>query len=115
MLSAQYRLRNKRDFDRVYQGGKTIKTALFRISTAPNELPHSRFGVVVANAVVKRAVARNRKKRQIREALAAIVTEVSSGYDIIIAAQPACAHSPYADIVENIREALKKIGFITPV
>ena len=113
MLSAQYRLRNKRDFDRVYKGGKTIRTALFRISTAPNQLPDSRFGIVVSNAVVKKAVARNRKKRQIREGVASIVREVTSGYDIIIAAQPSCAQSSYAEIEAHLRTAFKKIGFIT--
>ena len=62
------RLQQKRDFDAVFRkpavrvGGRTLG-----LVARPNDAGLARLGVVVAKRFLKRAVARNRAKRMIRE------------------------------------------------
>ncbi|MFH1426899.1 MAG: ribonuclease P protein component [Candidatus Kerfeldbacteria bacterium] len=112
MLPAAHRLRRKEDYDRVYKGGKTLHTALFRIKTAPNKGEETRFGIVIPNKAIKRAFARNRKKRQVRSALGELLPGIKKGEDVVLIAQPQLDAASYADILADLREGLQKIGFI---
>jgi ribonuclease P protein component len=58
--------------------------------TDPRAVRPSRVGLVVS-AGVGGAVVRNRVKRRLRAQLAALVTSVPAGTDIVVRAQPAAA------------------------
>ena len=60
-------LRRKRDFERVYADGVRVRTRNIILYVLPNDLPHSRVGVVTGRRVGK-AVRRNRARRLFREA-----------------------------------------------
>lgn len=113
MLPLLHRLRSKVDFQQVYTGGKTLNTAFFRIKTRANGLTHSRFGVVVPNKLMKKAVDRNRTKRRIRAALVSVCGEVVPGFDIVLMAQSAVKEASVDEIGEDLRAAFGKIGFIS--
>ncbi|MBI2410605.1 MAG: ribonuclease P protein component [Candidatus Kerfeldbacteria bacterium] len=115
MLPALFRLRKKKDFDGVYHSAasKTLHTALFRIKTAPNTLNHPRFGIVVPNKLIKKAVERNKKRRQIRAVLGSLLPDMQAhGYDIILLGQPRLCHAEFLDIKNDLVAALTKIRFI---
>lgn len=112
MLKRSFRLRTKQDFKRVYTKGKTLNTRFFRIKTVPNDLEYSRVGVVLSNKVIKKAAKRNRRKRQMREGLRTLFPFLKKGYDVVVIAQPAAAEVSYASMLEDMREGLRKIGFI---
>lgn len=86
------RLRNRRDFDGVFQHPSVRLTrGTLRLVARPNTLGVARLGVVVAKRVIKHAVGRNRAKRVIRESF-----RLSSGLpamDIVVRvvlAEPVC-------------------------
>lgn len=112
MLSAEYRLTKKKDFQRIYKGGKTLNTALFRIKTHPNTGQNPRIGIIVSNKAVKKATKRNVVKRKIRAAIRELLPRFDAKYDIITIAQPDVASATYADILEDFTAAFTKIGFI---
>lgn len=115
MLSASFRLRNKTDFDAVYHStaGKTLHTALFRIKTAPNTQGNYRFGIVLPNKLIKKAVERNKKRRQIQAVLGALFPEMQSpGYDVVLLGQPPLVRAEFLDIKNDLSAAFKKIRFI---
>ena len=63
------RLRHKRDFDAVFRRPSVrLNRGPLRLVARPNSAGFARLGVVVAKRMIKRAVARNRTKRAIREA-----------------------------------------------
>ncbi len=113
MLPAAHRLRKSSDFQKVYKGGKTLKTALFRIKTVKNGQAETRVGVVVPNKVLKSAVARNRKKRQIRTALKELIPNLIPGYDIVALAGPEITEADYAAILKDLHAGFVKIRFFT--
>lgn len=106
MLARAYRLRTKQDFDRVFRSGTSRKTRIFRLSLAKNTLEHSRFGIVIPNKVIKGAVERNRKKRQIRAAIQELLVSLPQNCDIVVFAQPGLVDATYTDIVQELSNAL---------
>ena len=112
MLSAPQRLRRKKDFQQVYKSGKTLNTAFFRVKTVVNRQELTRFGVVVSNKVIKKAVDRNRKKRQIRAVLRNITPTIISGYDIVLIAQQQMSHATFQQLENDIITGFQKIHFI---
>lgn len=112
MLPNSVRLRKKQDFERVYKSGKTIRTALFRITVAPHPTKGLRIGMVVANKICSSAVERNRKKRQMRAATQQLLPLLTPGYDIIVSAQSAVRIAPYGTMKEDLRTGLQRAGVL---
>ena len=111
MFPTELRITKQKEFSRVFKSGKTLKTALFRISTAKNKHGHTRIGVVVANKSVKGAVRGNRVKRQTRAILKELYPGIREGYDIVLSALPAAAEADYDTMRQEITAGLSRIGF----
>ena len=113
MLPVAYRLRKKTDFNHVYQQGKIIHSSFFRISVAKNTLPRSRFGIIVLNKYMKKAVERNKKKRQIRAILSALYNTIVPGYDIVLFARKECVHASYQKMFEDVQSGLERAKLLS--
>lgn len=55
----------------------------FTVKIGKNTLAHNRYGFVVSKKIDKRAVVRNRIKRQLRSCIEALQKDLSSGYDML--------------------------------
>lgn len=86
MLANINRLRKEREIQRVFKVGRGVKSANFSLRYAPNHLSHNRFAIVAGTKVDKRSTRRNAIKRQIREVLRQIRSEIPQGYDYVISA-----------------------------
>jgi len=67
---------------------------------------------VLSNKVIKKAVQRNKKKRQIRNALLSVAKQTQVGYDVVICVKPDIALTSFAEIKKEITQALIKIHFL---
>lgn len=74
-LPAQYRLRRRADFERVYRGRASAADGILRVLACLGEQPHARLGLAVSRKVGS-AVVRNRAKRRLREAFRHIRAEL---------------------------------------
>ena len=63
----RWRLLQSEGFSFVFAHRKAVRGEYFQLSFRPNDLNTARFGVVVAKKIARRAVMRNRIKRQARE------------------------------------------------
>lgn len=90
----------------------SFKTSLFTIKIAPNNLPDSRFGVIIAKRIDKRAVARNRMRRLIQTSIAHLLPDMKSGYDMLVIVHKNFAESTENVVQEELRKALQKHHFI---
>jgi len=77
-----------------------------------NNLSHSRFGVVVGLKVSKRAVIRNRLRRQIREILRNDLGKIEKRYDVMIIGKKSALEIGFKELETEIRGLFKKIGLM---
>src|ERR1022692_4352503 len=66
-LPPERRMRRPREFQRAYASGKRLGNEHFTVSAQSHGLRHPRLGMSVAARLLRRAVARNRVRRLIRE------------------------------------------------
>ncbi len=110
MLPKISRLCKKKDFENIFEKGRTQSSGLFRIRFVKNTLQYSRFAVVVSNKTAKLAVTRNRIRRQIREILRLNMPMIQEGYDIVFYIQKDAIGRPFEELKEQSFFVLKKSG-----
>ncbi len=103
MLPAVHRLRKKKDFEQAYNKGTSQHSTFFRVILAKNQQEQTRIGIVISTKTIKRAVERNRKKRQIRSAVAPLVPALPQGRDIVLIAKPQIQKAEMKEISEDVQ------------
>ena len=102
MLPARHRLRLGVDFTTAVRGpgakraGGRLLVVHVNRTDARADLP-PRVGLVVSKAIGG-AVVRNRTKRRLRHIAAAHVTEIPTGTDVVVRANPPAAQANYRDL-----------------
>ena len=99
------RLRKSSDFAAVWSEGRTRVDKLFVLKVRPNGFGVTRFGFSVSKRIGN-AVARNRVKRRLREAVRA--APVEAGFDIVIVARNGAAEADFAKIERSIHNLLRR-------
>jgi ribonuclease P protein component len=112
MLPKGQRLTKQKDFDNVYRGGRPSFGGILSLRCAQNNLPDTRTAVIISNKISKKAVERNRIKRQIRYAVQKHSAKISSGYDCIFIGKPEIVGKDYKDIEKVAINLLRKQGLI---
>ncbi len=79
-------LRNRREFDQVFQDGRSRGDRLFAVYVRDSEETDLRLGMVVSRRVGN-AVARNRIRRVVREVLRQNREHIRNGVDVIVIAR----------------------------
>lgn len=98
MLPPANRLRRQRDFQRIFRAGSTARSPYLILRRVSSNTP--RVGFVVSTTVSKRAVVRNKLRRQMRS----MVREmgVPANTDMVIIAQKAALKLSYATLKHEI-------------
>ncbi len=86
----QYRLLSSAQFREVLGQRQSVHGKFFSIHVAGNSLSHARMGLTVSRKVSKRAVQRNRIKRQVRESFRLNRGDLEE-LDFVVVAKPGCA------------------------
>jgi len=109
-VKREQRLRSAADFQRVRdQSPRVWPHPLLVLRVAPNDLDYARVGITVSGRVGK-AVARNRIRRRIREALRARFSSLATGYDVLVVARPASVQASWLDLNAALDVVLRRAG-----
>lgn len=85
MISSRHRFHGRTALKYVYQNGQVVRGPFFSVKYALNPRTSSyRAAVVVSRKVNKSAVARNRLRRRLYEALRQLETDLGQPADIVI-------------------------------
>jgi len=104
MIAQNYRLRRWR-VEKILKKGGTKKVELFIVKYLENKLAYSRFSVTTSAKFEKLATIRNRKKRQVYEAIRNLVKEEKGPkktVDIVLIPYKKLLTSGYNKIYENL-------------
>jgi len=108
MLSRQLRLVKEKDFQKIFKRGKSSYCKIFSIKFLANGLEVNRYGIIISTKVSKKAVERNKLKRQFREALKGFDKKLINGFDLVLIVFPVALNREY----KFIKSELEKILFI---
>jgi ribonuclease P protein component len=109
MLKKTNRITKDKEFDRAFKTGQSFYTKLFGIKAVNNDLPAVRLGVLVSTKVSKKAVIRNKLKRQIREIIQKELPNLKVGKDLVIIVFSQILDKNFLEIKEMITEGLKRL------
>ena len=97
-LPKAYRLKSRQDFQAVFREGirrhsshftlRALKPALSPETSSPTALPATKTGIAISTKVSKRAVVRNKIKRQMTAALHQLLPKLAPGWRLVLIVKP---------------------------
>ena len=103
------RLLNSGQYKSVLRKGKKLFNPLFLLFILPNNQTQPRLGITVSKKVSKRAVDRNRIKRQVREYFR-LNQNLVSNFDVVLIANPAAAKMNNKALQKALTNVWNKAG-----
>ena len=104
-------LSRPQDFAAFQRGGTSRSNPLLTARFRRNDLEATRFGLSTGRSLGG-AVARNRVRRRLREALKAMAPSFQPGWDVLIIVRPAIVEADYETLVGAVRRTLIKGGAV---
>lgn len=108
MLARINRLSRQKDFEAVFKNGGFQQNKYLAVRFRPNGRPASRSAVVVSAKVSKKAVVRNRIRRQITETLTHAWPKIKMGQDLVWVAKNQITALESPAIRQAVRELLER-------
>ena len=108
MLQKINRLTKDKDFKRINSKGKSFFSPDLKIKFLANTLNNSRFAVVVSVKASKKAVVRNRIKRQIREIIRLSHEKIKPGFDVVVSVKSTAIDKSYQELDFQLSGLFKK-------
>lgn len=113
-----HRLQKRRDFQKVYkqgvrQYGSVLRVIALSIAHKENQVPSpTKIGVSISQKVSKKAVIRNRIKRQIKAAIRELLPDIANDWLIVVVVLPEAINCKYEHFLQELKKLLIKIGII---
>ncbi|MFV9507397.1 MAG: ribonuclease P protein component [Oscillochloridaceae bacterium umkhey_bin13] len=107
-MKRAYRLRRPDQFRRARRDGRTLTTSLLILNVVAGRRNRIRCGFVVGKQLGS-AVARNRAKRRVREAVRLALPSITPGFDLVFVVRgSALLTAPFATIQQTVEQLLRR-------
>jgi ribonuclease P protein component len=80
--------------------------------SSPSLVSATRFGISISQKVSKKAVIRNRIKRQIRSAIRELLPHLSPGWKVVIVVRPSAVECKYEHFLRELKQLLVKAKIV---
>ena len=110
MLPQKYRLSRQKDFEDIFKQKKSSSSQFLSLFWRFNNLGFPRLAVVVSTKISKKAVARNRLRRQLQEIIRLNFKKIKPGFDTVVVVKTGLIKREYLFIEKEFINLLKKIG-----
>lgn len=105
-LPKKNRLSKKKDIDRVFKNGRTVKRSFLFIRFLDSQKRYSRFTFLISAKYAPLAVDRNRIKRMLSEEVARTPSLLEQGLDVIVVMSKKVAREEFGRLVGELKELL---------
>ena len=110
MLNKRNRISNRRLIQLLFNKGKLYKNNYFVLKYLPAQNSESQFAVAISKKIIKKAVSRNRLKRQIMEAIRLNLNLLRDNFVILVITRPPIVNLKYTELQENIIQFFNHIS-----
>lgn len=108
MLPKTNRIKKKVDFEIIFKKGKNLNNNLFVLKFLSNNLGLSRFAFVISQKVSKKAVVRNKIRRQLVKIIKNHFSEIKVGQDMVFIVLKEINKKSFFEIESELINTLKK-------
>jgi ribonuclease P protein component len=112
MLPQKHRLKHEKDIKALFGKAKGVFDDVTGIKFRKNDLEISRFAVVIGTKISKKAVVRNRIRRQIRAMIHERLGEIKNGFDVLVLVRPKAIDVTRSEIEQHLIRAFTKAGLL---
>lgn len=123
MLPKHQRLRRSQDFSKVYRLGRKavsahlvvrvwenlVEDSVEKIPFPPSPASSGQVGIVVSQKVSKRAVVRNRLKRQVRAIMALLLPQLRPRLWVVVNLRPGAEQCEYGDFLQELKQLFTQL------
>ena len=109
------RLKNRHEFQTLFREGNRLKSShltlrALRLHPSGISTGATRIGISISTKVSKRAVIRNRIKRQILAAFRSLLPQIAPGWSLVVVVQPQAILSKcdYQQFLQELEQLLAK-------
>lgn len=108
MIAQKFRLPKWR-VQKLLKQPESKKIGFFIVKYLPNKKTYNRWSVIISKKIEKRAVIRNRKRRQIYESIRTIAKELESQshFDVVLIPHKHIVTCNYQKIHQNVSDIFK--------
>lgn len=110
-MNRRFRLASSSDIKRVRRAGKSYAHPLAVLVAHRSDLPTTRCAVTATRSVGS-AVARNRAKRRLREALRFWIPRAAPGWELLLIARPPAVTATWKDVQAAVETLLRRARVI---
>lgn len=110
MLGKQNRISLDKEFDRAFKTGQSFYGKVLSFRVVPNQQKITRFGILVGLKVSKKAVIRNKIKRQLRSIISQELPNIKDGRDVVIVVFHSILDKNFLEIKTFLQTGLKKLN-----
>ncbi|OGM24642.1 ribonuclease P protein component [Candidatus Woesebacteria bacterium RIFCSPLOWO2_01_FULL_39_61] len=113
MLTREYKLHRKDEFERVKQKGKVFQSENFGARVLKrSDKGKPRFGFIISTKISKMAVHRNRVMRAFNEAMRQNLIMIPKGYDFVFLVKRGIMKKTVEEIMTEIKSFLQRAEFL---
>ncbi len=112
MFLKKNRLRSEKDIKALFAKGKGVFALDIGLKYLKTEHDEPRITVSVGTKVSKRAVDRNRLKRQVRAMVEPLVKDLSPGVDIVLMTKKSALEKTYEELQKQVIHIFKKANLL---
>lgn len=109
MLDKKNRIRLNKEFDQIFKTGHSFYGKAFGVKAIKTTNEENRLGILVGTKISKKAVVRNKIKRQIREIVRQELPLMEKSYDLAIISLPLSAESDFSFLKADLQAIFKKL------
>ncbi|PSP36221.1 MAG: ribonuclease P protein component [Cyanobacteria bacterium QS_8_48_54] len=109
-LPEAHRLKHRQDFKAVYKRGSRRRGRYLTLRALPPSYlcEYVQIGISISQKVSKKAVIRNRIKRQIRAVMQELLPQISPGWKLVVIVKPQAVACDYEHFLRELEELLTK-------
>ncbi|GIW21575.1 MAG: ribonuclease P protein component [Candidatus Sericytochromatia bacterium] len=110
MLPKLFRVKKKKDFEKIYKFGKCVASKYLIMYYVENNLSFQRSAFSISKKVSKKAVCRNKVKRRLSSIFYKKISFIRDSFDFLFIAKKDILNLSYKELENNINMLIKKAG-----